>query len=252
MTPTKIEVIGIEGFPLISPGDDLLSIILARTHANELQDGDILVITQKFISKSENRYRDLNGIVPSAEAITLAAKTEKNPRLVELILRESEEIVRHRRGVIIARHRLGFVLANAGIDASNVGREGDYVLLLPTDPNKTCRRLLRGFYDARRIRIGVIINDSLGRAWRRGTTSIALGAAGFPALLDLREKIDLDQRPLRVSMVGLADELASAASLVQGQGDEGRPIAIIKGFNSFASEVTGIELVRPKDEDLFK
>jgi len=252
VTPRKLEVIALDDFPFISPGDDLASIILERSHTAGLHDGDILVIAQKIVSKAENRYRNLNDINPSTEAIELAAETEKDPSLVELILQESVEIVRHRPSVIIARHRLGYVLANAGIDASNVGRTREHVLLLPEDPNKTCQELLQVFSDSCDARLGVIINDSLGRAWRRGTASIALGSAGFPALLDLRENPDLDQRPLKVSMVGLADELASAASLVQGQGNEGRPVAIIKGFDPFNFEVSGTELTRPEDEDLFR
>ena len=252
MTPRKVEVIALDDFPFISPGDDIASIILERSHGAGLHNGDIVVIAQKIISKAENRYRNLNKINPSKEAIRLAAKTEKNPSLVELILQESAEIVRHRPGIIIARHRLGYVLANAGIDASNVGRTREHVLLLPEDPNKTCQQLLQAFSDACGASLGVIINDSVGRAWRRGTTSIALGSAGFPALLDLREDLDLDRRPLKVSMVGLADELAAAASLVQGQGNEGRPVVIIKGFDPFNYEVPETELTRPENEDLFR
>ena len=169
MTPRKLEVIALDDFPFISPGDDLASIILERSHTAGLHDGDILVIAQKIVSKAENRYRNLNDINPSTEAIELAAETEKDPSLVELILQESVEIVRHRPSVIIARHRLGYVLANAGIDASNVGRTREHVLLLPEDPNKTCQELLQVFSDSCDARLGVIINDSLGRAWRRGT-----------------------------------------------------------------------------------
>lgn len=252
MTPGRLEITALEDFPLVAPGANIADFILERAPKGGFRDGDILVIAQKIISKAEDRFRDLSQVTPSSEAVTLAEQTEKDSRLVELILQESTEIARHRPGVIIAVHRLGYVLANAGIDASNVDRGGEHVLLLPEDPDRTCQDLLASIAAATSARLAVIVNDSLGRAWRHGTASVALGAAGLPALLDLRQKPDLDGRLLRVSLVGLADEIAAAASLVQGQGDEGRPVVLVRGFAPFESALPASGLIRPKDEDLFR
>lgn len=252
MTPARLEIAALEDFPQVTPGDDLARLTLDRAPESGFQDGDILVFAQKIVSKAEDRYRDLKTVTPSPKAWDLAADTEKDPRLVELILSESQEIARHRPGVIIAVHRLGYVLANAGIDASNVGRDDEHVLLLPEDPDRSCRELRAKLGEATGVRLAVIVNDSLGRAWRHGTAGIALGSAGLPSLLDLREKPDLHGRPLRVSLVGLADELAAAASLVQGQGSEGRPVALIRGFDPFDDDLPASGLIRPKTEDLFR
>jgi coenzyme F420-0:L-glutamate ligase/coenzyme F420-1:gamma-L-glutamate ligase len=255
VTPSRLEITALEGIPTVAPGDDIAGLILAHAPADGLRDGDILVVAQKIVSKAEDRFVDLATVTPSAEAEILAAETEKDPRLVELILQESQAIARHRPGVIIAVHRLGYVLANAGIDASNVGRGADTVLLLPKDPDGTAAALRARLETGTGVKLAVIVSDSLGRAWRMGTAGIALGSAGLPALLDLVEKPDRDGRPLRVSTVGLADELAAAASLVQGQGDEGRPVALIRGYDVFAAaadEIGAAALIRPAEQDLFR
>ncbi len=252
MTPARLEIIALEDFPLVEPGDDIAQRLIDRAPNGGYRDGDILIIAQKIISKAEGRFANLKCISPSKEAKALASKTEKDPRLVELILSESTEIARHRPGVIIAVHRLGFVLANAGIDASNVGKSDDHVLLLPVNPDQTCLDIRSTIHSETRAQVAIIINDSLGRAWRHGTTGIALGAAGLPALVDLRQKLDLHGRTLQASIVGLADELAAAGSLVQGQGAEGRPVALVRGFDPFDRESPVSELVRPASEDLFR
>jgi coenzyme F420-0:L-glutamate ligase / coenzyme F420-1:gamma-L-glutamate ligase len=252
VTPSRLEITALEDFPLVEPEDDITQLLIGRAPNDGYRDGDILIIAQKIISKAESRFADLKSVSPSKEAETLAAETEKDPRLVELILSESTEIARHRPGVIIAVHRLGFVLANAGIDASNVGRDDDHVLLLPVNPDQTCRDIRKRIHAETGAQVATIINDSLGRAWRHGTMGIALGAAGLPALLDLRQKPDLHGRTLQVSIVGLADELAAAGSLVQGQGAEGRPVALVRGFNPFDQDFPASDLVRPAGEDLFR
>jgi coenzyme F420-0:L-glutamate ligase/coenzyme F420-1:gamma-L-glutamate ligase len=256
VTPTRLEITALQNFPLVAPGDDINNLILDCAPEGGFCDGDVLVIAQKIISKAEDRYVDLDTVEPSDEAQTLATQTEKDPRLVQLILNESTEIARSRPGVIIAAHRLGFVLANAGIDASNVDKPmdkpGDYVLLLPVDPDQSCRDIRQRITAETGTALSVIINDSLGRAWRQGTAGIALGAAGLPSLQDLTQQPDLHGRLLQVSKVGLADELAAAASLVQGQGDEGKPVILIRGFDPFEADLNAATLIRPRDEDMFR
>ena len=210
---------------MVRPGDDLAALIAeGYAQAGEAAtSGDVLVVAQKIVSKSEGRYADLATVTPGEEARELARRTEKDPRLVELILSESRRVVRHRPNVIIVEHRLGFVMANAGIDSSNVEpSEGDErVLLLPRDPDGSAQRLREGLRERLGADCAVIVNDSVGRAWRIGTVGLALGAAGLPSLLDLRGRDDLFGRPLEVTQVALADELAAAASLLQGEADEG-------------------------------
>ncbi len=256
MTPGRIVLTALPGIPLVKPGDDLAKLILAAVdRAGEtLQDGDVLIVAQKIVSKSEDRYAALSDVTPSARAIDLGKQTDKDPRLVELILSESRRIVRHRPNLLIVEHRLGFVLANAGIDASNVGAgaDGETVLLLPADPDASCRALRQALKSASDASVAVIMNDSVGRAWRKGTVGMALGAAGLQSLLDLRGDEDLFGRLLRVSMVGLADQIAAAASLVQGEGNEGMPVALLRGFAPALSEESAAELIREPDEDLFR
>lgn len=252
----KLAITALGGVKRVRPGDDLCALALDSLAANDetLQDGDILVLAQKIVSKSESRYADLGAVTPSAEAVTLADQVSKDPRLVQLILNESREIVRHRPGVLIVVHRLGYVLANAGIDASNIEPEfgDDTVLLLPEDPDKSAEKLREDIRRATGVNIGVVINDSLGRAWRNGTMGVALGVAGLPGLLDLRGREDLMGRELRVSEIGVADELASAASIVMGQADEGRPLVHVRGFPYPSAEGTGAELIRDREMDLFR
>jgi coenzyme F420-0:L-glutamate ligase/coenzyme F420-1:gamma-L-glutamate ligase len=257
VTPRRLEITALPGIPLVRPGDDLATLIVAALGRAEtaLKVGDALVVAQKVVSKAEGRYAALASVEPRPEARDLAAKTDKDPRLVELILRESARVVRHRPGLLIVQHRHGYVLANAGIDASNVEPDpvaGERVLLLPEDPDKSCRTLRRRLREATGVAPTVIINDSLGRAWRHGTVGTALGAAGLAALLDLRGETDLFGRALRVSQVGLADELASAASLVQGEAAEGTPVALIRGMAPEGADQQAADLIRSEDEDLFR
>lgn len=252
---TELRLLVLPGIPLVRPGDDLAALILeALTVCGEsLRDGDVLVIAQKIVSKAEGRIVDLGTIRPSARALALATETGKDPRLVELILAESDEVVRHGPGVIVVAHRLGFVMANAGIDQSNVRLDrGDAALLLPRDPDASCASLRAQLRTRTGADVGVVINDSHGRAWRNGTVGVALGVAGLPALVDLRGRPDLYARTLRVTEVGLADELASAASLLMGQGDEGRPVVLARGVPYSRREGSAQELVRPRERDLFR
>jgi coenzyme F420-0:L-glutamate ligase / coenzyme F420-1:gamma-L-glutamate ligase len=216
-----------------------------------LQDHDVVVLAQKIVSKAEGRLFRLSDVTPSERAVELGLKVDKDPRLVELILRESKEVVRAITGVIIVEHRLGFVMANAGIDASNVD-DPDQVLLLPEDPDGSARRLRDDFKRIANVTVGVVINDSWGRASRMGTTGAAIGAAGLPGLIDMRGQPDLNGRILRVTEIGHADEIASAASLVMGQAAEGRPVVIVRGLGAPGRDGNAAELVRPKRMDLFR
>jgi len=246
------------GIPIIKPGDDLGKVILdgIERECIVLQDGDILVLAQKIVSKSEDRYVNLNQVKPSEEALELAHKTQKDPRLVELILRESSCVLRTRTGTIIVEHRLGFVCANAGIDHSNVGdiSEGldEWVLLLPEDPDKSAHELRIRLETASGKVLGVLIVDSHGRAWRLGTVGISIGIAGMPGLVDLRGKPDMFGYRLQITEVGAADELAAAASLVMGQSDEKKPVVHVRGFPYPLRDVSLRELLRPEEEDLFR
>lgn len=241
------------GVPLVQEGDDLAAITLdaVRASGEELQTGDVVVLAQKVVSKAEGRMVDLAEVQPSQRALELAEATGKDPRVVELVLSESTEVLRHRVGAIVVVHRLGLVLANAGIDQSNVGGS-DRVLLLPLDPDGTCAQLRAELYRRTRLDLAVLMIDSIGRAWRRGTIGTALGVSGLPGLLDLRGRPDLHGRRLEVTEIGLADELAAAASLVMGQGDEGTPIVLARGVPYARREGKALELVRPKQEDLFR
>lgn len=254
--------------PLIRQGDDLADIIFKALHTTslQLQDGDILVIAQKIVSKAEGRMVDLTTVIPSQQAMQLGAKTEKDPRMVELILKESNEVLRARPGVIIVEHRLGFICANAGIDHSNVSplepSEGsetferfnpeDWVLLLPESPDCSAAGLRQKLESESGARIGVLIIDSHGRAWRNGTAGMAIGLSGMPGVVDLRGQPDLFDFRLRITQVAAADELAAAASLVMGQAAEGTPVVHVRGFPYPLREGSLHELLRPKDQDLFR
>jgi coenzyme F420-0:L-glutamate ligase/coenzyme F420-1:gamma-L-glutamate ligase len=245
----------LEGIPTIAPGMDLAAVIreAAERTSIVLQDGDVLVVAQKIVSKAEGRLVCLADVVPSERAREVAPRCDKDPRLVELILREATEIVRCRPGVIIVAHRRGWVMANAGIDASNVEAAGsDTVLLLPEDPDASAARLRAGLRDACGVDLGILVNDSFGRAWRLGTVGVAIGVAGLPALLDLRGWTDRTGRALRVTEVGVADEIAAAASLLMGQAGEGRPVIHVRGFPYARREGAAAELVRPRQLDLFR
>jgi coenzyme F420-0:L-glutamate ligase/coenzyme F420-1:gamma-L-glutamate ligase len=241
------------GIPIISAGDDLAAIIVKALHdaGLVLAAGDVLVLAQKIVSKAEDRNVDLATVTPSPRAVALAEETGKDARVVELILAESTEVLRHRPGVLIVAQKLGLVLANAGIDRSNVDGS-ERVLLLPRDPDRSCAELRRAIAAATGAEVGVMIIDSIGRAWRNGTIGTAIGVAGLPGLLDLRGTPDLFGRPLETTEVGLADELAAAASLVMGQAGEGTPVVLARGLRYGRRDGTASELIRAREKDLFR
>jgi coenzyme F420-0:L-glutamate ligase / coenzyme F420-1:gamma-L-glutamate ligase len=253
---TSLEVIAVPGLPLIRPGDDLVELIASAFKQDGVppRPGDVLVVAQKIVSKAEGRIVDLTTVEPSAKARTLAAEIDKDPRLVEVILSESVRVVRARRGVLIVEHRLGFIMANAGVDQSNVApADGSpRALLLPKDPDRSAEALRRGLAAATGVDLAVVINDSFGRPWRHGTTGVAIGAAGLPALIDLRGRRDLFGRTLEVSVVGFADEIAAAASLLMGQADEALPAVLVRGLRWSAPQSTAASMVRSASEDLFR
>lgn len=252
-----LQLTALGGFPLIRPGDDLAGLILRSLESNHLSliSGDVLILAQKIVSKSEKRLVDLTGVTPSVRALSLSKKCEKDPRFVEVVLRESREVLRARPGLLVVEHRLGFVCANAGVDRSNVGTregEGEWVLLLPADPDASCRALRDRLRQSAGADVGVIINDSHGRAWRNGIVGVAIGVAGLPALEDLRGRMDLYEYQLQITQVAAADELASAASLLMGQADESLPVVHARGFPYPLRESSLAELIRPKQMDVFR
>jgi coenzyme F420-0:L-glutamate ligase / coenzyme F420-1:gamma-L-glutamate ligase len=246
------------GIPLIKTGDDLAEIIFQafQDAGIILLDGDILVLAQKVVSKAEGRFVNLSQVEPSSRAVGLAKCTNKDPRLVELILQESSAILRTRPGTIIVEHRLGFVCANAGIDHSNVAGKGnekeDFVLLLPRDPDRSAETIRKKIEALAGVNIGVLVIDSHGRAWRVGTVGVAIGLSGIPGVADLRGKPDLFQYSLKITQVGAADELAAGASLVMGQAAEGTPAIHVRGFPYPLRDGSLQEIIRPKDQDLFR
>ncbi len=256
MPAPTLTLTAIPDLPPIEPGDDLAAILidgLARAGIAPAAR-DVLVIAQKVVSKAENRYRDLGAVTPSDRARDLARAVDKDPRLVEVILSESEAVVAHKPGVLVVAHRLGFVLANAGIDRSNVSSKpgAERVLLLPEDPDASAAALKARLEAYFKIELAVIVSDSLGRAWRNGVTGVALGAAGLPALRDMIGRKDLFGRTLDVTQTGFADDIAAAASLVMGQADEGLPAVLLRGLTWHEPACAARTLLRPKDEDLFR
>ena len=249
-----LSVTGIEGLPLVRPGDDLCAMLLDAINAQTaLRHGDVLVVAQKIVSKAEGRLVRLDGVAPSADAVALATETEKDPRLVQLILDESAAVVRKRPGVLIVRHRLGFVSANAGIDQSNVDHAGGEVaLLLPLDPDASAAALHRRILEETGKRVGVVISDSANRPWRLGTTGIAIGAAGIRVFDDRRGGSDLFGRELKITLVNRADSMATAAVLVMGETTERIPAALIRGFPPESPAGNAVEINRPLAEDLFQ
>ncbi len=256
------------GIPLIRHGDDLADVLMGALHATgiALQDGDILVLAQKIVSKAEGRRMHLAMVTPSERAVALAEETGKDARLVELMLQESKAVLRARPGTIVVEHRLGFVCANAGIDHSNVDptepSEGsetfgrlapeDWALLLPENPDRSAEQIRHKIEAATDARLGVLVIDSHGRAWRNGTVGITIGLSGLPGLVDLRGQPDLFGFKLRITQVGAADELAAAASLVMGQAAEGTPAVHVRGFPYPLRESHLEELLRPREQDLFR
>lgn len=255
---STLTLTSLQGIPLIRHGDDLADIITSALPKNDISlgDNDILVIAQKIVSKAEGRSVHLATVTPSPRAVELAEKTEKDARLVELILQESKEVLRTRSGTIIVEHKLGFVCANAGIDHSNVTKsgnpEGEWVLLLPAEPDRSAETIRQQIQWKTGKQIGVLIIDSHGRAWRNGTVGVAIGIAGVPGLQDLRGEQDLFGSILRITQVGVADELSAAASLLMGQAAEGMPVVHVRGFPYPLREGALQELLRPKEQDLFR
>lgn len=251
---TQLTLVGLPGIPHVQPGDDLARLIVDSLKRADLslEPGDILVITSKLVSKSEGRFVDLRTVTPSPKAVEVAQKTRKDPRLVELILRESTSISRMRGEVLVVRHRLGFTLANAGIDHSNVGREGEeWVLLLPENPDQSAQHIRDALKDLTGTAPGIVLSDSHGRPFRIGTVGVAIGLAGFPAVWDMRGMKDLYGRVLQVTVTGLGDELAAAAGLVLGQAAEALPVVLIRGMKLPPGEGCAADLVRRIEDDMY-
>ncbi|MCZ6895662.1 MAG: coenzyme F420-0:L-glutamate ligase [Gammaproteobacteria bacterium] len=253
MSDITISTLG--GIPLIAADDDLAAIILKAAAADGLEftDGDVLVVAQKIISKAEGRLTRLSDVEPGKAALALADETEKDPRLVQLILDESATVLRHKPGVIIVRHKLGHVGANAGIDQSNIAHdEGDAALLLPRDPDASAARLFDTLKEMTGKHVGVIIADSMNRPWRMGTVGGAIGCAGVQVLDDLRGAKDMFGRELKVAMVNRADSIAAMASLVMGETTERTPVALVRGLPVAAEGGSARDIMRPLEDDLFK
>lgn len=252
----SVTYFAVPNLPLIEPGDDLAGKIVDALKQCDLPlvSGDIVVVAQKVVSKAENRYVDLDSVVPSERALQLAPIVGKEPRYLEVILSESDEIIRHRPGIVITAHRLGFVMANAGIDESNIehpqGRSR--VLLLPVNPDSSAADLKSRFDQEFSANVGVIINDSFGRPWRNGVVGVALGAAGVPSLIDMIGAPDMFGRAMRVTEISVADEIASGASLLMGQGAEGLPVVVVRGASFKAPIRPASDLLRPRERDMFR
>jgi coenzyme F420-0:L-glutamate ligase / coenzyme F420-1:gamma-L-glutamate ligase len=250
----RLELFALPGLPMVRAGDDLPALILAGLARAEqvLQDRDVVVVAQKIVSKAEGRTVDLADVVPSAQAVALAAEVGKDPRIVEVVLSDSVRVVRSRPNLMIMQHRLGFVMANAGVDQSNVAEADGHqrALLLPLDPDGSAEAIRAGL--AGQANVGVVISDSFGRPWRRGTAGVAIGSAGIPSVIDLRGQPDLFGRTLEVSIIGFADEIAAAASLLQGQAAEAQPVVVVRGLTWRAPNAPVADMVRPPEEDLFQ
>jgi coenzyme F420-0:L-glutamate ligase/coenzyme F420-1:gamma-L-glutamate ligase len=252
---SKVEVFALAGLPSVAPGDNLAELISAALERQQLtlQPRDVVVVAQKIVSKAEDRYVDLASVVPSSRAHELAAITGKDARVVEVILGESKRVVRAAPNVLIVEHRLGYVMANAGVDQSNLPpSDRERVLRLPQDPDDTAAQLRDKLSARYGVDLSVIVTDSFGRPWRQGSTGVALGAAGLPSLVDMRGRTDLYGRRLNVTMVALADQIAAAAALVMGESDEATPAALVRGVRWHDAPRPARSLLRPPDEDLFR
>lgn len=254
-----LELRALPGLPLVGPGDDLPALISAALTRAEiaLRDGDVIVVPSKVVSRAEGRFVDLRAVEPSPDAIALAAETGKDARLVELILRETQQISRKARGALVVRHRLGFVTGDAGIDQSNAvppsaaDGAGPWALVLPADPDASAERIRRALAGASGASIGVVVSDSFGRPFRAGTVGAAIGVAGLPALWDQRGGSDLFGRVLQHTLTALADQVAAAADLVAGQAAERRGAILVRGLSFTAGEHSAKELCRPPEQDLY-
>lgn len=251
----RLVLTALEGMPLVAPGDNLGQLLVCALRRMRItpQDADIVVVAQKIVSKAEGRVVNLASVVPSERALAMAAEVGKDPRLVELILGESSEVVRRKKDVLIVAHRLGFVMANAGVDQSNVGPIGtDQALLLPCNPDGSAAALKAHLDQEFTVDLGVVINDSFGRPWRNGVVGVALGAAGVPSLRDLVGAPDMFGRQMRVTEVAIADQIASAASLLMGEADERIPAVHIRGAAWRSAPLPASVLVRSRDTDMFR
>jgi coenzyme F420-0:L-glutamate ligase/coenzyme F420-1:gamma-L-glutamate ligase len=252
----ELTITALDGVPQVRPGDDLPALLIAALAAAAFRPRrhDILVVTSKIVAKAEGRYRDLAAVSPGARAREIAALTDKDARLVETVLAEAAEVLRARSGVLIVATRHGLVMANAGIDQSNLAAEdhGRRVLLLPEAPDASAHTIKERLDRQFAADIGVIISDSVGRPWRLGTVGLAIGAAGVPALWDRRGERDLSGRPLEATEVGFADAVAAAAVLAMGEAAEGRPAALVRGLTWDAPARPAAALVRGRAEDLFR
>jgi len=255
MVARSLTLNALAGLPLIKPGDDIAALLIESMRRSQIaaKDKDVIVVAQKIVSKAEGRLVDLNTVMPSSRAIALAKEVNKDARLVEIILSESTEVIRQKRDVLIVAHRLGFIMANAGVDQSNVAGEGDdHALLLPSDPDASAAALKERLDREFGVDLAVVINDSFGRPWRFGVVGVALGAAGLPAVRDMVGVPDLFGRKMRVTEIAIADEIAAAASLLMGQGAEGSPAVHLRGFTWSEPAAPASVLLRPKEEDLFR
>lgn len=243
----------IPDIPLIQDGDNILTMMLDKISqaALDLQDGDVLVISSKIISKAQGRRIRLDTITPSEDALLLAEETDKDPRVVELALQESVMVSRKRKGVLVTQHRLGFVSANSGIDQSNVKDGDDAVLLLPIDPDKTAQEFRDTIIEHLGITVGIVISDTHGRPFRIGNIGVAIGVAGLPAVKDLRGRQDLYGRTLEVSQEAYADLVASAAHLLCGEADEGYPVILMRGIDVSPPHGTATDMNRLPENDLY-
>jgi coenzyme F420-0:L-glutamate ligase/coenzyme F420-1:gamma-L-glutamate ligase len=255
---SQLILTALPGLPLIRKGDDLANLFLIGLDQAgiQLENGDLLVVAQKIVSKAEGRVVNLGDVEPSGEAVQIAGETHKDARLVELILQESNRILRKRPGLLIVEHRLGFICANAGIDASNVAAaeegEMDLVVLLPQDPDASAQSLADKLGEETGARVGLLIIDSHGRAWREGAVGVVIGMAGIPGIIDLRGTPDLFGQPLKSTQVGIADEVAAASSIIMGQAAEGLPVVHVRGFPYPLRPGSLQDLMRPSDKDLFR
>lgn len=255
MRARSVEIHPLLGIGEVRPGEILEDLIVAALDQAglSLTSHDILVVTSKIVSKAEGRFVDLATVRPGDEAHRLAQITRKDPRLVELVLGESASVVRAVPHVLITRHRLGLVMANAGIDQSNLGNTmADQVLLLPLDPDRSADRLRTALTKRYGIAPAIVISDSFGRPWRHGVVNVAVGASGLPALLDRRGEPDRDGRILEVTQIALGDMIATAAGLVCGEGDEGIPAALVRGYRWSGESLPATSLARPPEQDLFR
>lgn len=250
-TTPDVRVIGVRGIPMVQRDDDLVGLIVeaAEAQGTPLIDGDVVVVTQRIVSKAEGRVLPLDDFEPSPFAYAYAERTEKDPRLVEAVLRESKRVIRQVGGVLVTETHHGFKCANAGVDGSNVGGE-DLVCLLPVDPDASCRRLRDGIRERAGVEVAVVMTDTFGRPWRHGQTNVAIGVAGMLPFRNYVGQRDLDGRELRVTTICVADEIAGAAELVMGKLDA-IPVAIVRGYAYDRGEGSAAEIIREMAMDLF-